>query len=47
MWGSASKLERHYYIDQNDSLGIDINIWEKNHRIEALAPKLVTLTCGM
>lgn len=47
MWGSVSKLGRQCYIDQNDSLGIEINIWEKNHRIEALAPKQGTLTCGM
>lgn len=44
MWGSVSKLGRQCYIDQNDPLGIEINIWEKNHRIEALAPKQVTLT---
>lgn len=44
MWGSVSKLGRQCYIEKNDPLGIEINIWEKNHRIEALAPKQVTLT---
>ena len=42
MWGPASKLGRHYFVDQNDSLGIEINIWEKNHWTETLSPRLTT-----